>query len=446
MPSQIPEMIKIQVIRQWLQGLSRDCIAHDNNISTGAVSNIIDEWMNALGRPKADSLRELAKSLKIEGITPAECASGFRTMKLLSGLNITRETVEHFVTDVIKGCENIGITASKALTHIEDLVKFSDHVRLPEIKDNLNQKIAEKRQLETEVQELEDKKSTLKKEVSETEKKRNVILEQKTKAAQEMSSYFSAEQILDKHNISMKEFQKFANTVKCIAEYGYSPEAVLAEFKGIQYLSGKRRELEIATDNQEKDLAKLSQQDYLLRHHINLYSEKLSVYNELANIGVGPKELRVLYNLIVNITNSNGIDYWLAAGKFFNDIGTQYDPKLGFESKIEELKSKSEILRDEREKDMQRLKNQHIVGPIVTQLLIVGLTQNDILTMAKLYLSLLNGTYSAEDLTKGMIKTIDMMAASSTTTTTTSHIKQTNNDKVTETLIKVRQDLSQLDL
>ena len=95
---------------------------------------------------------------------------------------------------------------------------------------------------------------------------------------------------------------------------------------------------------------------------------------------------------------------------------------------------------------MQRLKNQHIVGPIVTKLLLVGLTQNDILKMAKLYLSLLNGTYSAEDLTKGMIKTIDMMTASSTTTTTTSKIKQTNNDKVTEALTKVRQDLSQLDL
>jgi hypothetical protein len=53
----------------------------------------------------------------------------------------------------------------------------------------------------------------------------------------------------------------------------------------------------------------------------------------------------------------------------------------------------------------------------------------------------LSRTYSAEDLAKGMIKTIDALM---TMTPTTSHIKTTSNDKVTEILGKVRQDLSQL--
>jgi hypothetical protein len=148
MPSATPEITKSQVVKKWLQAFSRDAIALENDTSTGAVSNIINDWMNALGRPEADSLRELAKSLKMQGITPAECASGFRIMKLLSGRDIARETAEHFITEVVKGCEKIGVTASNALTHIEDLLKYSNNIRLPEIKDNLNQSIAEKRQLE----------------------------------------------------------------------------------------------------------------------------------------------------------------------------------------------------------------------------------------------------------------------------------------------------------
>lgn len=84
---------------------------------------------------------------------------------------------------------------------------------------------------------------------------------------------------------------------------------------------------------------------------------------------------------------------------------------------------------------------QNAVGPIVTGLLLRGLTENQILKIAEIYLSLLNRTYSAEDLTEGMIKTIDTMMM---TTTTSGQIKTTRNDKLIETLNKVRHDLSQL--
>jgi vacuolar-type H+-ATPase catalytic subunit A/Vma1 len=78
-----------------------------------------------------------------------------------------------------------------------------------------------------------------------------------------------------------------------------------------------------------------------------------------------------------------------------------------------------------------------------------GLTENHILMVAGTYLSLLDRAYSAEDLAKGMIKTIDtmMMMMMMTTTTTGHHIKTTatSSDRLKETLNKVRQDLSQLD-
>jgi hypothetical protein len=61
------------------------------------------------------------------------------------------------------------------------------------------------------------------------------------------------------------------------------------------------------------------------------------VYNELANIGFGSKELIRLLRTILVIMNSNGIDHWLAVDKFLNDIETQYDAKLGFESEKERL-------------------------------------------------------------------------------------------------------------
>jgi hypothetical protein len=110
MPAAIPESIKSKVISQWLQGLSRDVIAQDNNISTGAVSNITNEWSIAIGKPEAYEFRELAKTLNIAGLTPAQCAIGFRTMKLLSEQNIDADAAAQLIGDVYKKCKEHEIT------------------------------------------------------------------------------------------------------------------------------------------------------------------------------------------------------------------------------------------------------------------------------------------------------------------------------------------------
>ena len=43
MEPRVPKSIKQQVIKQWLQGISRDQIAKDNGIRAGTVSAIIKE-------------------------------------------------------------------------------------------------------------------------------------------------------------------------------------------------------------------------------------------------------------------------------------------------------------------------------------------------------------------------------------------------------------------
>ena len=131
-----------------------------------------------------------------------------------------------------------------------------------------------------------------------------------------------------------------------------------------------------------------------------------------------------MLHTILDITNSNGITQWLAVDKFFKDIENQYDAKLGFESKKESINFEIQILKEEREKMLQILKAQPLLGPIVMGLLQRGLTENHILMVAEIYLSLLDRAYSAEDLARGMIKTIDTMMMMMTTTTG-NHIKTT---------------------
>jgi hypothetical protein len=75
--------IKAGVIYEWLAGTSRDKIAEVYNISTGGVTNIINEWRIKLGGYTTEDLRELSLSLKKAKMTPIQCSMGFRLAKIM---------------------------------------------------------------------------------------------------------------------------------------------------------------------------------------------------------------------------------------------------------------------------------------------------------------------------------------------------------------------------
>ena len=63
MPVHLSPDIRSGVVRYWLNGYSRDEIASKFIISTGAVTNIINEWRNNMGACVAED-RELSISFK----------------------------------------------------------------------------------------------------------------------------------------------------------------------------------------------------------------------------------------------------------------------------------------------------------------------------------------------------------------------------------------------
>jgi hypothetical protein len=65
-------------------------------------------------------------------------------------------------------------------------------------------------------------------------------------------------------------------------------------------------------------------------------------------MGMGIKELKLLWNTIKEIADVNTISAVNASEKFYSDVTQQYDDKLGFEGEIQNLKSeirKNELTR-----------------------------------------------------------------------------------------------------
>jgi hypothetical protein len=70
---------------------------------------------------------------------------------------------------------------------------------------------------------------------------------------------------------------------------------------------------------------------------LSLCQMRLGLYDQLESMKCGLKELTTLRNTILEISKSNNINPLFAFKKFCSDIGDQYDAKLGFEKRIEEM-------------------------------------------------------------------------------------------------------------
>ena len=127
----------------------------------------------------------------------------------------------------------------------------------------------------------------------------------------------------------------------------------------------------------------------------------------------------------------------IAVDKFFRDIETQYDSKLGFEGEKERLNTQIRILEEEREKRLEKFKFLPYIGPSISRLMQLGLTENDIVAFAEVFLNILNKSFSMQDIARGILKTVEDI--------TTGYTGTTSDDKSMEILGNVREELSKLD-
>jgi hypothetical protein len=393
MRPQLPEKVKREIIRLWMLGHPRDDIARDTNTSSGSVSNVIENWKNDLDRGEADALRELGKAIRASGLSPSECAAGARTTNLLTKNGVNIDKAEQFLSTTYKKCENLDLTPDKIVSHIEDLTKLSDEISLPEIERVIKQKTSEKEGLDKQIYENKEKVSNVKRQAKEIEKRRDCAFEMQRKAGEDILLFNEVKQELEKHNVPISDISKFARAVKVLAENGYRPDWMIAKIEEMFHFNLGKERLKAAVSEMEKKYQRLNEQNIALEQQMNSYSEILPIYRALEHHGVGHRELLMILEAVVNISVSNGIPYGLAIEKFINDVRTQYESKLGFESKIEDLKCLPSAFQT------------------VSQLYKLGLKNVDILQLGKVYLTLSKKTYSIEDMATGLAKIVDLISS-----------------------------------
>ncbi len=198
----------------------------------------------------------------------------------------------------------------------------------------------------------------------------------------------------DNYTINLdEEILFFSSIINDFKTHNYNILDILKEYKQIQSLRKERDRIQ-----NEMNLNTPLHQDLLKQiastnSQLNFARQTIKIYWELDTMGFDLKKLKQLYGTIIEITITNHILPQDAVTKFLNDIENQYDNKLGFETKIKELYAKI----DELEKEIPHYKSNLLIQSQVASLLLYlvnnGVTNEDIINMSQLVISLQSGYF-----------------------------------------------------
>jgi DNA repair exonuclease SbcCD ATPase subunit len=324
MPSRLPANTKSLVIQQWLKGDQRDKIAADSGLSAGAVTNIINEWKQGLGFAVADELRELAVTLKKIGITPVQCAVGFRVAATMNRLGVKEEEFESFMINVFSRCKNLGLTPESIASYLTDLLEFSKSIPITRIPDYIKSKKEEKEKLEKEIESIHDQIADFEAQRSVSRDLLDIALNDEKMTTAKLKWYSDIKEELAKHGIPVDDISKLANVINGIRQQGFDANKVMDEFSNLNML---RTECNMYQDNIPRlkvQYDTLNQSYLFLQQEVSSHNQSITAYRELEAMGFGLKELKLLWHTINEITDANNIPPYESVQKFLRDIEEQY--------------------------------------------------------------------------------------------------------------------------
>ena len=157
MTQKLPNYIERNVIEGWLRGKSRDEIAIENGISTGAVSNMMKKFIASLGQYDTEIIRELAIQIKKANLNPKECAIGFRVNKILENIGIANEEekkIEEFLKEIDTFATKMKVNPGLIRECLYEIIKISKEIPSYQMTNYIQNKRQEKEQLEIQVEKL----------------------------------------------------------------------------------------------------------------------------------------------------------------------------------------------------------------------------------------------------------------------------------------------------
>jgi DNA-binding transcriptional MerR regulator len=371
-PLKIPSEVRASVIRDWLNGKPRDAIAHDNVVSSGAVSNMVNKWRGDLTVSDADALRELGIVFRKLGITAPQCAIGFRLASIIKDLGVDEENFGEFVSQIYNQCKDIGLKPEYITYNTKQILDLLGSIPISEIPNYIQEKTKERQKLEEDIKKLEGQEF-------EAEVELMMALDDNKVCLAELEQYSKLKFGLAKIGISAEDIRRTTGIIQGVQKSGYNLDTIIQLISNWEASSVNKAHLEKSIEDLKDKHTNLQKECDRLEELISAHRLKESLFKQLNDMGLGLKELKLLFYAIKEVATENKVPENQAVQKFFEEIEKNYNIKLSYDSTLERLKSEIQETNRELDKTRSELDLNKGTAQVVADLLATGFNGQQIL-------------------------------------------------------------------
>ncbi|MGC1928034.1 MAG: hypothetical protein WA667_03615 [Candidatus Nitrosopolaris sp.] len=200
-----------------------------------------------------------------------------------------------------------------------------------------------------------------------------VTLDEKISLA-ELEQFSNLKVELDKLGMSVENIRCTIGIIQGVQKSGYNVETITGKLSDWEAWTAIQAKLQKSNED-------LKEYDHL-SELVLMHQQKLSLCEQLQDMGFGLKQLKLLFGTIVEVAAANNIAPNMAVQKFFEDIEKNYDTKLGYDSKIVDLKSEINKTNNELIIVRKNLASKNQVARALSELILMGFNDQQILNLA----------------------------------------------------------------
>ena len=132
---------------------------------------------------------------------------------------------------------------------------------------------------------------------------------------------------MKKNGVEKLDNSRFMGAIVGAREHGFDPKVIVDKLSNMENLDIKQKALEEKVEFLDKKRQGLEQTCSYLKQEELVHSHRISIYQDLESMGMGIKELKLLWNTVREIATANNISEDTASEKFFSDVTQQYDDR-----------------------------------------------------------------------------------------------------------------------
>lgn len=394
----LPDDKKKEIITKWLTGESRERIATTVGLTASAITGVINEWKRDLGAAIADAYRGADEHVVGHGANPVDIIRAFKLMLMLKNFGVKAESVDDFITRFAKVVLSTGVTPEGLANILKQVMKLADldGVEIYQIPAQVEALMGQKRQLETEVEKLNEQKASIQREMPESqprsEKSTTSIQPLPVKAdvdphatevvdSELLSEISELRNLLSDFGLSLNDTVAFAGMIRNAKKEGYDFATIIQQVSNMKSLEQKKDAINSEIVGLRDSEAILLEKHHSLEEKLSSQQSLIDAVEKLKELGFDLQDFESIYDRIGKLAELEGLDPASAKSKFFSDLKGLYEAGIKQEKDYQLLSAEgkvNETVPERNNKELLELLERLTSKGVTEQTLMKSVIINDL--------------------------------------------------------------------